>query len=29
MIVAEQYFSFDSLMARSTWGLARPRPVTM
>ena len=29
MIVAEQYFSFESLMARSTCAGLRPRPVTM
>jgi hypothetical protein len=28
MIVAEQYFSFDSLTARSTWCGSSPRPAT-
>ncbi len=29
MIVAEQYFSFDSATARSTWRRSSPRPVTV
>ena len=26
MIVAEQYFSYESFTARSTWGGSSPRP---
>jgi hypothetical protein len=29
MIVAEQYFSFDSLTARSTWLASSPCPATV